>query len=365
MNHPTLFSPASLGTLELPNRIVMAPMTRLRALGGLPNSAMADYYGQRADAGLIVTECTMVADTSAAYINAPGIFDDRFISGWRAVTDAVHEKNGRIFMQLWHCGRVAHMSMMPGEVAPLAPSPIAGAGELHTFSGKHPMSVPRAMSVDEIRGLTKAFGKAAERASRAGFDGVEIHGAFGYLIDQFLQDGSNRRNDDYGGSIENRVRFLLGIVGAVQQAFGANVGLKLSPSSRAHGMSDSDPAALFGFLLDQLNDADLAYVHMMEPLPDDQAMNPTIVNTRAFARQHYRGVLIANGGFAAESAEAALAAGEADLVSFGQLFIANPDLPERFARGAALAIPDFTKVYGVPGLPVEIGYSDYPRAIST
>jgi N-ethylmaleimide reductase len=362
MKLSNLFSPVELGTLKLPNRIVMAPMTRLRAEAGMPNNHMAEYYRQRASAGLIVTECTMISDTSAAYINAPGMYDDRFIDGWRAVTDAVHEAGGRIYLQLWHSGRVAHSSMMPGQMAPLAPSAIAGVGELHTYQGKQAMSLPRPLTGDEVRGLTKAFGKAADRARRSGFDGVEIHGAFGYLIDQFLQDGSNHRTDEFGGSAENRIRFLLGILSSVQQAMGRNVGVKLSPSSRAHGMADSDPEALFGYLLGQLSEADLAYVHMMEPLPDDHDLGHSIPVTRTFARRHYHGTLIANGGFQADSAEAALAAGEADLVSFGQNFIANPDLPERMQNRAPLAMPDFNLVYGMPGNPVEAGYTDYPRA---
>ncbi len=360
MNLPQLFAPVALGAHTLANRIVMAPMTRLRAIDAMPNAAMADYYAQRASAGLIVTECTMVSDTSAAYINAPGIYGDQFIDPWHVVTDAVHQAGGRIYLQLWHSGRVAHNSMMPGSMPPMAPSAIAGVGDLHTFTGKHPMSVPRAMTSDEIRGLTKAFGKAADRARRAGFDGVELHGAYGYLIDQFLRDGSNARDDDYGGSVENRIRFLLGIIGAVQQSMGVNVGVKLSPVSRAHGMSDTDPEVTFAALLDRLNEADLAYVHMMEPLPEDLTPAPAIAKTRLFARQHYRGTLITNGGFDAAAAEAAIAAGEADLVSFGQAFIANPDLPYRMALGAPLAVPDFERVYGMPGQPIEKGYSDYP-----
>jgi N-ethylmaleimide reductase len=361
MNLPNLFTPTALGTLQLPNRIVMAPMTRLRADAGMPNLHMAEYYSQRASAGLIVTECTMVSDTSAAYINAPGIYHDRFIDGWRAITDAVHEAGGRIFLQLWHSGRVAHSSMMPDRGPPLAPSALAGVGELHTYEGKLPMSIPRALTGDEVRGLTKAFGKAADRARQAGFDGVEIHGAFGYLIDQFLQDGSNQRADEFGGTAENRIRFLLGILSTVQQAMGQNVGIKLSPCSRAHGMTDSNPAAIFGYLLDQLNEVDLAYVHMMEPLPADLELGHSIAVTRTFARAYYRGTLIANGGFDADSAEAAIAHGEADLVSFGQNFIANPDLPARMKHNVPLATPNFGLVYGLPGTPIEAGYTDYPH----
>jgi len=362
MAQSPLFSPVQLGTLTLPNRIVMAPMTRLRALDAHPNEIMAEYYTQRATAGLIVTECTMVSDTSAAYINAPGIYHDRFVDGWRGVTDAVHAAGGRIFLQLWHSGRVAHASLMPGGTAPLAPSAIAGVGELHTYTGKQPMSEPRALTVDEIRGLSKAFGKAAERARKAGFDGVEIHGAFGYLIDQFLRDGSNHRDDDFGGSPENRIRFLMGIISAAQQTMGRNVGVKLSPSSRAHGMSDSAPTETFGYLLEQLNEADLAYLHMMEPLPGDDIPPSPIPVTRRFARYHYKGTLIANGGFDSTTAAAAIDGGEADLVSFGQAFIANPDLPRRILSGSDLAQPDFELVYGMPGVPIERGYTDYRTA---
>lgn len=358
-NH-ALFTAISVGMHDLSNRIVMAPMTRLRAPGGMPNAAMAQYYAQRASAGLLVTECVMVSDTSAAYMNAPGIYADKFEDAWHDVTDAVHASGGKIFMQLWHSGRVAHVSLMPGGQAPLAPSAIAGVGELHTPIGKEPMSMPRALAIEEVRGLVKAFGKAAERAARAGFDGVEIHGAFGYLIDQFLRDGSNLRSDEFGGPVENRSRFLLEIITSVQQAFGRNVGLKLSPASRAHGMSDSRTQETFARLLGLLNEADLAYVHMMEPLPGDEVPELLLSATTAFARKHYSGTIVANGGFSAEMAAKAIAEGLADLVSFGQPFIANPDLPARFKRGADLAMPDFSMVYGVPGQPLENGYTDYP-----
>lgn len=360
MVNETLFSPVNLGTHELPNRIVMAPMTRLRAPGSMPNALMAQYYAQRASAGLIVTECVMVSNTSAAYMNAPGIYADEFIEGWRLVTDAVHEAGGKIFIQLWHSGRVGHVSLMPDGQAPLAPSEISGVGELHTPGGKQPLSMPRALTADEIRGLTKAFGKAAERARKAGFDGVEIHGAFGYLIDQFLRDGSNKRVDLYGGSSENRARFLLGVITAVQQSFGHDVGVKLSPASRAHGMSDSRTEGTFAEVLGLLDEADLAYVHMMEPLQGDEAPSLLLSDTVAFARRHYSGTLIANGGFSPTSAETLVADGGADLVSFGQPFLANPDLPARIRVGADLASPDYNKVYGIPGQPLEDGYIDYP-----
>lgn len=362
MPHPALFSPVTLGTHQLPSRIVMAPMTRLRAPDGMPNAIMAEYYAQRASAGLIVTECTMISDTSAAYMGAPGLYADRFIDAWREVTDAVHARGGRIFVQLWHSGRVAHVSLMPGGQAPLAPSAIAGVGELHTPLGKQPLSPPRELAIEEVAGLARAFGKAADRARRAGFDGAEIHGAFGYLVDQFLRDGSNQRTDAYGGTARNRARFLLEIVSAAQQAFGANVGVKLSPASRAHGMHDSRTAETFGEVLALLGDADLAYLHMMEPLAGDAEPDLLLAQPCAFARQHYAGTLIANGGFTGETASRLIEQGGADLVSFGQPFIANPDLPARLRSATALAVPDFSRVYGIPGQPLEQGYTDYPAA---
>ncbi|WP_298170286.1 alkene reductase [Novosphingobium sp.] len=360
MYYPALFTPVTLGTHALPNRIAMAPMTRLRAPDAMPNAIMAEYYAQRASAGLIVTECIMISDTSAAYMGAPGLYADHFIEAWRQVTDVVHAAGGRIFAQLWHSGRVAHASLMPGGQAPLAPSAIAGVGELHTPLGKQPLSTPRELAIEEVAGLARAFGKAADRARQAGFDGIEIHGAFGYLVDQFLRDGSNRRIDAYGGTARNRARFLLEVVAAAQQAFGANVGVKLSPASRAHGMDDSRTAETFAEVLALLGDADLAYLHMMEPLAGDDQPELLLAAPCAFARRHFGGTLIANGGFSGETAAALVDQGGTDLVSFGQPFIANPDLPARLRAGAALAVPDYSTVYGIPGQPPEQGYTDYP-----
>ncbi|MBY0509175.1 MAG: alkene reductase [Rhodospirillaceae bacterium] len=365
MNDSPLLSPVDLGSVTLANRIVMAPMTRLRAPDNMPSQAMANYYKQRASAGLIITECTMVSATSAAYIGAPGMFHDRFIDPWRRITESVHESGGRIYLQLWHSGRVAHTTLMPDNMAPLAPSAVPANTELHTALGKKPASAPRALALDEIRDLTRAFGRAAERARKAQFDGVEIHGAFGYLIDQFLQDGSNKRTDAYGGNYENRTRFLLGVLSAVQQEFGRNVGLKLSPSSRAHSMSDSDPVGLFSFLLDALNDTDLAYLHMMEALPTDHASGVTIKNITRFSREHYRGTIIANGGFDQARGEDIVRSGSANLVSFGQPFIANPDLVERFQNNFPLSEPNFAYLYAIPGQPLELGYTDYPLMDTT
>lgn len=346
MTDTALLSPTRLGEIDLQNKVVMAPMTRLRAPGGLPNALMAEYYTQRASAGLIVTECTMISDTSAAYLGAPGIYADSFIDGWQRVTDVVHALGGKIFLQLWHSGRIAHTSLMPGHILPLAPSAVRGEGELYTHQGKQRVSKPKSMSLDEIFGLTKAFGKAARRAGEAGFDGVEIHGAFGYLIDQFLQDASNVRTDEYGGTFANRFRFLSGIIDSVKSSYAGPVAVKLSPSNRFHGMSDSDPEGLFSHVLTQLDGMGLAYVHMMEAQPQDIVTGRTITDVAAFARRHYSGTIVANGGFNAGSAESVLQRGDADLVSFGQLYIANPDLPERFRQGAELAMPNFEYVYG-------------------
>ncbi|NWK97459.1 alkene reductase [Sphingobium lactosutens] len=354
-----LFSPFGLGTLTLPNRIVMAPMTRLRAPGSIPATAVADYYAQRATAGLIISESIMISDTSAAYMNAPGLFADEHIDPWRRVTDAVHMRGGRIFAQLWHSGRVGHSSLQPDGKPPLAPSAIAGEGTIHTVSGRQPLSVPRALSLAEVAGVTRAFGKAAARARAAGFDGLELHGAYGYLIDQFLQDRSNRRTDEYGGSLENRLRFLLGVVTACQQEYGRDVGVKLSPANRTYGMGDSDPVGTFSYIANKLDELDLAYLHFMEPFPEDIAVGCKISSVTPMARRWCRGPIIANGGFDMERAVTTIAAGQADLVSFGRSFIANPDLVDRFLAGIPCADADPATVYWIPEAPLERGYTDY------
>ena len=355
-----LFSPVGVGTLTLPNRVVMAPMTRLRAPGSIPSDFVADYYAQRAGAGLIVSESIMISDTSAAYMNAPGLFADAHIDPWRRVTDAVHERGGRIFAQLWHSGRVGHTSLQPEGQAPLAPSAIAAEGTIHTATGRQPLSVPRALSLAEIAGVTRAFGKPPARARAAGFDGIELHGAYGYLIDQFLQDRSNRRTDEYGGSLDNRLRFLLGLVTACQQEYGRDVGVKLSPANRSHGMGDSDPVGTFSFVASKLDELDLAYLHFMEPFPEDIAAGCKIGNVMPMARRWCRGPIIANGGFDAKRAMAAIAVGQADLISFGRGFIANPDLVDRLRAGIPCADADPETIYWVPEAPLERGYTDYP-----
>ncbi|MBE9007150.1 alkene reductase [Fortiea sp. LEGE XX443] len=351
-----LFTPVQLGAYTLPNRIVMAPMTRLRAIDNIPNSLMATYYGQRASAGLIVTECTAVSPLSLGYINCPGIYTDAQVAGWRLVTDAVHEQGGRIFLQLWHSGRIAHPFLLGGEL-PVAPSAIAGVGSLHTPNGKVSLETPRALETPEIAGVVKQFGKGAENALAAGFDGVELHGAFGYLIDQFLQDGSNQRTDEYGGSVENRSRFVLEVMEAVTNVCGGNrVGIKLSPSNTFYGMSDSNPKETFGYVINALNRFGLAYLHLMEPNDIDLANREVINPVTPLFRQIYKGTLMANGGYDRQTGDSILANNDADLVSFGRLFISNPDLPKRLQLNAELNTPDQKTFYA----PDASGYTDYP-----
>jgi N-ethylmaleimide reductase len=351
-----LFTPVQLGPYTLPNRMVMAPMTRLRAIDNVPNSLMATYYAQRATAGLIVTECTMVSPLSLGYMNCPGIYSEEHIAGWRQVTDAVHEKGGRIFLQLWHSGRISHSSLLGGEL-PVAPSAIAASGTLHTPIGKVAMETPRALETQEIPEIVEQFRKGAENALAAGFDGVEFHGAFGYLIDQFLQDCTNQRTDEYGGSIENRARFMLEVVEAVVNVWGANrVGIKLSPSNTYYGMGDSNPQETFGYAIDALNRFDLAYLHLMEPNEVDLANRDVMNPVTPYFRKIYTGTLITNGDYDHPKGDSILANGDADLVSFGKLFIANPDLPKRFELNASLNAPNPRTFYG----PDEKGYTDYP-----
>ena len=351
-----LFSSVDLGSNSLSNRIVMAPMTRLRAIGSIPQPLMATYYAQRASAGLIVTECTMVSPLSNGYMDCPGIYTPEQVAGWQKVTDAVHNAGGKIFLQLWHCGRISHPSLLEGK-QPVAPSAVAPVGELHTPVGKVVMETPRALEKSEIAEIIEQFRTGAENAKTAGFDGVELHGAFGYLIDQFLQDGSNQRTDEYGGSIENRARFLLEVVKAVSDVWGADrVGIKLSPSNTFYGMVDSNPQATFIYVLEALNPMGLAYVHLMEPNEMDLNSRDVINPVTSLFRPIYEGTLITNGNYTSETANAALTNGNADLVSFGKLFLANPDLPERFKLNAPLNEPDPRTFYGSG----KEGYTDYP-----
>jgi N-ethylmaleimide reductase len=349
----TLWTPARAGVLELKNRIVMAPMTRSRAgQGGVPTALMAEYYVQRASAGLIITEGSQVSQQGVGYPSTPGIHTDAQVTGWRRVTDAVHNAGGRIFLQLWHVGRMSHPSMQPGGALPVAPSAIAPDGEIYTATGRQPFVTPRALEREEIPGVVEQFAEGARRAMAAGFDGVELHGANGYLIDQFLRDGPNRRTDEYGGSIANRIRLLREVVAAVVDVWGTGrVGVRLSPTGTYHSMSDSDPAATFTRAAEALNEFGLAYLHVVEPITD----GPLQITPKM--RAAFRGPLIANGGYDAETASVVLSRGDADLVSFGASFLANADLPERLRVGAPLNAPDPSTFYGGD----ERGYTDYPR----
>ena len=351
-----LFTPVQLGPYTLPNRIVMAPMTRLRAIASIPNSLMATYYAQRASAGLVVTECTMVSPLSLGYINCPGIYSEEQVAGWQLTTNAVHEQGGRIFLQLWHSGRVSHSALLGGEL-PVAPSAIAGVGSLHTPIGKVSLGTPRALETQEISEIVEQFRKGAENALTAGFDGIELHGAFGYLIDQFLQDGSNQRTDEYGGSIEKRSRFLLEVVEAVASVWGANrVGIKLSPSNTFYGMHDSNPQETFSYAINALNPFGLAYLHLMEPNEVDLATREVMNPVTSYFRKIFQGTLVTNGGYDRPTGDSILTSNNADLVSFGKLFLANPVLPKRLELNVHLNTPDPKTFYA----PDATGYTDYP-----
>ncbi len=353
-----LFSPIQVGAYTLPNRIVMAPLTRNRASdGNVPTELNATYYTQRSSAGLLIAEATQVTPYGQGYPATPGIHSPEQVEGWKLVTEAVHASGGRIFLQLWHVGRISHPSLQPGSVLPVAPSAIAPAdGEASTYEGSKPYVTPRALETDELPGIVEAYRQGAENALAAGFDGVEIHGANGYLLDQFLRDGTNKRTDAYGGSIENRARLLLEVTEAVVGVWGANrVGVRLSPSSTFNSMSDSDPKATFGYAIDALNRFGLAYLHLLEPSEADERHGGTLIPTSHF-RPIFKGLLMVNWDYDRDKANAAIAHGDADLVSFGKLFIANPDLPERFQLNTALNEPDPSTFYGGS----EKGYIDYP-----
>ncbi len=354
---PTLFSTYRLGPLELKNRIVMAPMTRNRA-GKVnePTALNATYYEQRAAAGLIITEASQISPQGLGYPGTPGIYSHEQVAGWKLVTEAVHRRGGKIFLQLWHVGRISHPSMQPDGALPVAPSAIKPAGKAFTFTGLQDFVTPRALETKEIAGIVEEYAHGARCAKAAGFDGVEIHGANGYLIDQFLRDGSNHRTDQYGGSLENRVRFLREVTEAVIAVWGPErVGVRFSPVSEFNDMRDSDPHATFARAAEVMNEFHVGYVHVVEAL--NAPVHPKGRVTPVF-RVKYRGAVIANGGYDLTSGNEILSRGEADLVSFGVLFIANPDLPVRFEKGAKqLNQPDQQSFYGGG----EKGYTDYPE----
>ena len=348
-----LFSPLQVGATTLPNRILLAPLTRNRAEAGhLPTDLMTEYYAQRATGGLLITECTMVMPGTSAFIHEPGIYNETQIAAWKKVTTAVHAKGGRIFMQIWHAGRAAHPDINDG-VPTVSSSATAIEGDIQTLAGKVPHAVPHALTADEISTIVAAFSQGAKNAMAAGFDGVEVHGANGYLIDQFLRDTPNQRTDSYGGSLENRTRFLFEVLTAVTSAIGADkVGLRLSPLNSFNSMKDSDPLAFIGFLAEKLNAFKLAYLHVMRA----DFFGVQKGDALAVARAKYQGVLVGNMGYTAEEAEEAIAAGKLDAVAFGTAFLANPDLPARIQIKAPLNVPDQSTFY-TQGAK---GYTDYP-----
>lgn len=352
-----LFSPKFVGPMRLDHRIVMAPLTRMRSSpGDLPNELMQTYYTQRATpGGLLISEASPVALTGYGFEHAAGIYDDAQIPGWRRITDAVHAKGGRMVLQLWHVGRQSARVLQPGGVAPIAPSAIRADGEAWTLNGTVPYDTPRALDRDEIPGLIASYRAAAERALKAGFDGVEIHGANGYLPDQFLQDGTNRRTDDYGGPIENRARFLRDVTQAAAEVWGpTRVGVRLTPSGSYGSMADSDRHATFGYVATMLDRMGIGYLHVVQPrIGADAETNP--VNA-ATLRPLFTRTIIAAGGFTRASAERLLATGDADLIAFGRNFIANPDLVARLRHDWPLNRYDRTTFYGGDAR----GYTDYP-----
>ncbi len=352
-----LFAPYNLGGLLLRNRMVMAPMTRCRAgPGNVPGPLTALYYRQRATAGLIITEGSPVSPLGIGFARTPGIYTEEQVTGWKRVTDAVHESGGRIFLQLWHVGRVSHPDFLGGNL-PVAPSALSVGELLHTPSGKKPIPVPRELGLHEIPQIVEQFRAGARNARLAGFDGVEIHGANGYLLDQFLRSGSNHRTDGYGGSMLRRMSLPLEVAGAVAREWpGGRAGYRLSPHFTLHAMSDSDPAVTFPLFAERLSDTGIGYIHLVEPVGGRLGTVSAGNRLVPVIRRRFGGPLMLNGGYDAVSGADAIDRGDADLISFGVPFLANPDLPERFRTGAPLNEPDPATFY----TGGEQGYTDYP-----
>jgi N-ethylmaleimide reductase len=356
-----LFSQYQMGDITLPNRIVMAPMTRSRAGDAdIPVSMMVTYYVQRASAGLIITEGSQVSPQGVGFMHTPGIYSEAQVAGWKDVTDTVHRAGGRIFIQLWHVGRVSHPDFQSGAL-PVAPSALPVEGLIHTPGGKKPFPVPRALKTDEMPDIVRQFQRAAENAKTAGFDGVEIHGANGYLLDQFLRSGSNKRTDEYGGSLENRARLPLEVTKAVIEVWGGDrVGYRISPHNTAHSMSDANPRETFSYFTRELNRTGLGYLHLIESIGGRAGFVPPEARLGPTLRRIFDRTFILNGGYGLQSGNEAIARGEADLIAFGVPFLANPDLPERFRQNAPLNEPDIATFY-VGG---EKGYTDYPALVN-
>ncbi|CTP92149.1 N-ethylmaleimide reductase [Xanthomonas translucens pv. poae] len=352
-----LFAPLRLGAIALANRIVMAPLTRNRAEGEgrIPSPLAPEYYGQRASAGLIVAEATQISPMGQGYMDTPGIYSQAQVAAWKTVTAEVHRRGGRIVLQLWHVGRISHVSLLPDGAAPVAPSALRANAKTYTAEGFSDVSEPRALRLDEIPALLEDFRHAARNAIAAGFDGVEVHAANGYLIDQFLRDGSNRRDDTYGGSIENRTRLLFEVVQAVAQEIGAErTGVRLSPVTPANDAHDSDPQPLFERAVERLDPLGLAFLHVIEGATGGPRDN--IAFDYAALRARFRGPWLVNNGYDKALAERVLGSGAADAVAFGRPFIANPDLVERLRRAAPLNPLDADTLYGGGAK----GYTNYP-----
>jgi 2,4-dienoyl-CoA reductase-like NADH-dependent reductase (Old Yellow Enzyme family) len=346
----TLFDPIKIGALELPNRIIMAPLTRARAIGGgrVPNALMTEYYVQRASAGLILSEATAVTPQGVGYADTPGIWSDAQVEGWKQVTDAVHNAGGRIVLQLWHVGRISDPVFLDGDL-PVAPSAIKPQGHVSLVRPMRDYETPRALETAEIPGVVAAYRKGAENAKKAGFDGVEIHGANGYLLDQFLQSSTNHRTDQYGGPVENRARLMLEVTDACIEVWGADrVGMHLAPRRDSHDMGDANPQETFGYVARELGKRGIAFICSREALGDDR-LGPLI-------KKEFGGVYIVNEKMTKETAEQVLTKGEADAVAWGQWFIANPDLPARLKAGAPLNEPRTDTFYA----STAEGYTDYP-----
>jgi N-ethylmaleimide reductase len=358
MKTATLFDPLQLGDLTLANRIIMAPMTRNRAMpDGVPGSLAGTYYGQRASAGLIITEATQISPMGKGYFNTPGIHSPEQIDAWRQIVDRVHANDGAIFLQLWHVGRISHTSMLPDGVQPVAPSAIRAKSQTFTTAGPAAVSEPRALTIAEIRETIKDYGTAAVNARSAGFDGVELHAANGYLIDQFLRTGSNQRTDDYGGSAANRVRFLTEVLEAIASVWKPqSIGVRLSPLSTFNDMRDSDPEQTFSTAIGHLDTYGLGYLHVVERVRDTQPNNAADTALISRLRGMWSGVYVANGGYDRATGDEAVRNGHADAIAYGRPFLANPDLPYRLQHEIPLNVPDPGSFYG----GTEKGYTDYP-----